>query len=309
MLGPDMAFGPVGVVGLGIMGSAMGARIISAGRSVHGFDIDERRNAEFASLGGSVATSAADIADRCRIVITSLTSATALASALDGMAQSKSVGTHGLTIIEASTLSVADKLGARQHARSFGADLLDCPISGTGQQTRAGDSVAYLSGGDDTAREAARGALDGVCRAVLDMGSFGNGTRMKLIANHLVAVHNAAAAEALVLAKRAGVDLVSALAALTSGAGSSRMLEVRGPLMIAGNFDEPTMRVSTFDKDVALIGAFAEEVGASTPLFSATAELYELALTQGRGAQDTACVFAVIDGLPALPLTGEGRTS
>lgn len=303
MGGDDMTEGPIGIIGLGIMGSAMGARILNSGRDAYGFDIDEQCNAEFASLGGSVASSAADIADRCRIIITSLTSAKALASALDGLSRSESVRTQGMTIIEASTLSVAEKLEARLHARSFGADLLDCPISGTGQQTRAGDSVAYLSGGDDVSREAARDALAGVCRAVLDMGPFGNGTRMKLIANHLVAVHNAAAAEALVLAKRAGVDLVSALEALTSGAGSSRMLEVRGPLMVAESFDEPTMRVSTFDKDVSLISAFADEVGAQTPLFSATAVLYELALTQGRGAQDTACVFSVIDGLAPLPRT------
>jgi len=303
MGGNDTAAGPIGVIGLGIMGSAMGARILNAGRDACGFDIDEQRNAEFAALGGSVASSSADIADRCRIVITSLTSAAALASALDGMARSESIVAEGMTIIEASTLSVAEKLEARQHARTFGADLLDCPISGTGQQTRAGDSVAYLSGGDDSSRDAARDALAGVCRAVLDMGSFGNGTRMKLIANHLVAVHNAAAAEALVLAKRAGVDLVSAMEALTSGAGTSRMLEVRGPLMIANNFDEPTMRVSTFDKDMSLISAFADEVGARTPLFSATAILYELAITQGRGAQDTACVFAVIDSLAPIPRT------
>jgi 3-hydroxyisobutyrate dehydrogenase-like beta-hydroxyacid dehydrogenase len=303
MAGTGTAAGPIGVIGLGIMGSAMGARILNSGRGAYGFDIDEQRSAEFAALGGSVASSSADIAERCRIVITSLTSATALASALEGMARSESVGTRGMTVIEASTLSVAEKFEARQHARSFGADLLDCPISGTGQQTRAGDSVAYLSGGDGPSRDAARDALAGVCRAVLDMGSFGNGTRMKLIANHLVAVHNAAAAEALVLAKRAGVDLVSALEALTSGAGSSRMLEVRGPLMIADSFDEPTMRVSTFDKDMSLIGAFADEVGARTPLFSATALLYELALKQGRGAQDTACVFAVIDSLAPLPRT------
>ncbi len=288
---------PVGVIGLGIMGTAMGVRLLNAGFTVCGFDIDEEQNTAFARLGGSITSSAKEVADRCPIMITSLTSAKALAAALEAMDRPQGTGRLGTVIIEASTLSVNEKLDAKRHARSFGADLLDCPISGTGQQTLAGDAVAYLSGGEPRNREHARIVLTGVCRAVLDLGPFGNGTRMKLIANHLVAVHNAAAAEALGLAKHAGVDLDSALAALTSGAGSSRMLEVRGPLMVAGEFDKPTMRVGTFDKDLTLIGAFAAEVGAPTPLFTATAGLYGLAKEQGREGQDTACVFAVLDGL------------
>lgn len=301
MAGQPADRGPVGVIGLGIMGSAMGGRLLASGHEVWGFDVDERQNAEFARAGGIVGSSAAEVADGCRIVITSLTSAGALAAVIDGLAGSTVARTDGLTIIETSTLSLSDKDDARRHALAFGADLLDCPISGTGQQARAGDAVAYLSGGDSTARAAATGVLAGACRAVLDVGTFGNGTRMKLIANHLVAVHNAAAAEALVLAKRAGIDLEEALAALSSGAGASRMLEVRGPLMVTGTFDEPTMRVSTFGKDVALIREFATEVGAPTPLFTATAGLYDRAREQGRDEQDTACVFAVLDGKDHRP--------
>ncbi|HEX9343139.1 MAG TPA: NAD-binding protein [Actinomycetota bacterium] len=111
----------------------------------------------------------------------------------------------------------------------------------------------------------------------------------------MVAVHNVAAAEALSLARRVGLDPAEVLPVLADGAGTSRMLELRGPLMVAGDYGDAAMRVELWLKDVGLIGAFAREHGAPTPLFDAAAPLYHAALAQGRGAQDTASVFAVLD--------------
>ena len=117
------------------------------------------------------------------------------------------------------------------------------------------------------------------------------------MANLLVAVHNAAAAEALLLAQRSGLDLEATLRALTPGAGTSRMLEVRGPLMISGEYGDATMKVRTFRKDTDIIGQFAGTLGCPTPLFSIAAQLNLAALAQGHGEEDTASVFAVLDRL------------
>jgi L-threonate 2-dehydrogenase len=169
-------------------------------------------------------------------------------------------------------------------------------MSGTGQQARDGDLVAYLSG-DDEAKEKAKPVLAAFTRAQYDLGPFGRGTAMKLVANLLVAVHNAAAAEALLLAQRAGLDLADVLAAVGDGAGGSRMLQVRGPLMAAGRYSPATATVATMQKDNALIAAFADSVASPTPLFAATAVLYQAAVAQDRLQEDTACVFGVLQRL------------
>lgn len=287
----------VGFVGLGIMGSAMSGHLLRAGSPVVGFDVDPRRLAQHRERGGSVAASPADVAGAVDLVVTSLPSTTALAEVLDGGGGLADGARPGLIVLETSTLGPDTKEAARDTAAGFGAALLDCPMSGTGQQARDGDLVAYLSGDAVAAKAVALDVLRGFTRAQYDLGAFGNGTRMKLVANLLVAVHNAAAAEALLLAERAGLDLGQVLQAVGDGAGGSRMLQVRGPLMAAGSYDEPTATVGVMQKDNALIAAFAAGLASPTPLFSATNVLYTAALAQGRLDQDTACVFGVLQRL------------
>ena len=287
----------VGFVGLGIMGSAMSGHLLTAGVPVVGYDLEEGRRASHAGRGGVVATSPADVARQVDVLVCSLPSAAALAAVLDGPDGLRDGARAGLVVVETSTLGLDSKTAAQRSGAAFGATVLDCPMSGTGQQARDGDLVAYLSGDDDAAKAAALPVLQGFTRAQHDLGAFGNGTRMKLVANLLVAVHNAAAAEALLLASRAGLDLQQVLTAVGDGAGGSRMLSVRGPLMAEGRYDEPTATVAVMEKDNALIAAFAAGVSSPTPLFSTTSVLYQAALAQDRREQDTACVFGVLQRL------------
>jgi L-threonate 2-dehydrogenase len=291
-----MSRDPVGVVGLGVMGSAMSGHLLSAGFPVLGFDVDPHRRADHEARGGTVCLDPAEVARGAVVVVTSLPSAAALAAVLDGKGGLSEGARPGLVVVETSTLGPDTKRDGHDRARSFGAVLLDCPMSGTGQQARDGDLVAYLSG-DDAAKERALPVLSAFTRAQYDLGAFGQGTAMKLVANLLVAVHNAAAAEALLLAQRAGLDLQDVLSAVGDGAGSSRMLQVRGPLMAAGRYDPPTATVATMQKDNALIAAFADSVASPTPLFAATAVLYQAAVAQDRLQEDTACVFGVLQRL------------
>jgi len=289
---------PVGFVGLGVMGGAMSSHLLAAGTPVVGFDLDQGRLAEHRARGGLTAGSPAEVARQCSTVVLSLPHDAALLAALDGPTGLLAGAAPGLVAVETSTLRLATKEAAEERARAAGVLLLDCPMSGTGAQARTADLVAYVSG-DDGAKARAQDALTAFTRAVYDVGAFGNGTRMKLVANLLVGVHNLAAAEALLLADRAGLDPDQVLAAVGDGAGSSRMFEVRGPMMVGGDFAEATMRVSTFLKDLDLIAGFADELATPVPLLALTTVFYRAAAAQGRGDQDTACVYDVLAGMAA----------
>jgi 3-hydroxyisobutyrate dehydrogenase-like beta-hydroxyacid dehydrogenase len=153
----------------------------------------------------------------------------------------------------------------------------------------SGDIVVYSSG-DRVAHEACAPLFTDFARAVYFLGAFGQGMKMKLVANHLVAILNVAAAEAIDLADRAGLDLGEMLDVVSAGAAGFRLLELRGPMMVQGDYTPAQMKLAVWEKDMALIENFAGELGAATPLFDATRVLYSAALNEGRGDEDTAAV-------------------
>lgn len=275
------------------MGGQIAAHLLAAGYQVTGRDISADRASALADLGGTPAASPAETAARADTVIVSLPSVRAFTEVIGGPGGIAEAARPGLAVIEASTLPLDVKEDARRLLAGHGAALLDCPISGTGGQLRTKDVVIYASG-DSAALARVAPVLAGFSREVIDMGAFGNGTRLKLVANLLVAIHNVAAAEALLLAERAGLDPRTALAALTAGAGTSRMLEVRGPLMAEGAYGTASMAVRTFQKDLDIISGFARDLGCPAPVFGAAAQVHLAALAQGHGDDDTASVFAVL---------------
>jgi putative dehydrogenase len=127
-----------------------------------------------------------------------------------------------------------------------------------------------------------------------DLGRYGNGSRMKFIANHLVAINNVATAEAMLLAERAGLDAKMVVEMVGPGAGGSRMFQMRAPMMVERVYEPATMKVSTWKKDMAIIAEFADDVGCETPLFTSTQAVYTEAMAMGLGDQDTASVFEVM---------------
>jgi putative dehydrogenase len=212
----------VGVIGLGIMGSAMSASLIRAGFTVIGYDILEARRREHRKAGGTVARSCRDLARRADVIVTSLPSSDALLDVAEVLAKP---ARRDQIIVETSTLPIPVKEAARHRLGASGVTLLDCPLSGTGAQARAKDLVVYASG-DRKAYTRVAPVLDGFARAHYYVGTFGAGSKMKFVANLLVAIHNVAAAEALVLAKKSGLDPALVLKVVAAGAGNSRMLEV-----------------------------------------------------------------------------------
>jgi L-threonate 2-dehydrogenase len=283
----------VGVVGLGIMGSAMSANLVRAGFPVQGYDVLAQRRAVLKKAGGQPVRSIRDLARQVPIVITSLPSTQAL---LEVSAELVAAGSAGQIVIETSTLPIAAKEEARMLLAQRSVTLLDCPLSGTGAQAKVKDLAVYASGPRNACRRCVP-VFEGFARTHYFLGAFGTGSKMKFLANLLVAIHNVSTAEALVLGMKAGLDLDVAVKVLGDGAGSSRMLQVRGPMMARGDYSNAAMKVGVWQKDMRIIGEFARSLDCPTPLFAATTAIYNAAMAQGFAEEDTASVCAVLENM------------
>jgi 3-hydroxyisobutyrate dehydrogenase-like beta-hydroxyacid dehydrogenase len=236
------------------------------------------------------------VAETAGDIITSLPTPRAVLDTAEVIARA---GAPKRTVIEASTLSLDDKMAFKAILEKVGHTALDCPMSGTGAQAAVKDLVVYASG-DAGEIKRLEPAFLGFARKVHDLGPYGNGSKMKFIANHLVAIHNVAAAEAMVLAMKAGLDLHQTVEVIASGAGTSRVFELRAPMMADNNYLPATMRSSTWKKDLTVIGDFASALGCPVPLFNMSATLHAGVLASGRGAEDTAAICAVLENMAGV---------
>jgi 3-hydroxyisobutyrate dehydrogenase-like beta-hydroxyacid dehydrogenase len=287
--------GHVGLVGVGIMGSAIAANLIRAGWRVIGFDVDSARMQALGELGGVAASSPREVAEQASVVVTLLPAVDILyevATAADGLIAAKN-----------TELVVADCRSALQAA---GMEMLDCTISGTGSQARVGDLVVYASG-SQPGYDACAPVFGAFARASHYVGVFGNGSKIKYIANLLVAIHTAATAEAMVLAQRAGLDLQTVYELVRISAATSRMFEVRAPVMVQGEYDRNiSSRLELWQKDMLVIGGFAKSLDCPVPLFAQSAQIYNAAIGQGRGKLDMTAICAVLEGLAGIERSGAG---
>lgn len=274
---------PVGIIGLGVMGSAMSGHIIAGGHEVVGFDIDPIRRGEFA---GSVAESVADVATQTRIILLSLPSSEALSQVAAELAASASPGT---VAVEMGTLPLADKESAHALLAASNVDLVDAPVSGTGLQAADATLVVYSSG-DEGAHDRVAPIFDLIGKQTFYLGPFGNGSRMKFVANLLVAVHTLAAAEAHQLGSACGLDPELVQEVIAAGVGSSAMFEIRGPMMAAGLYEPPSARLAIIFKDAGIIADHARSLGSPTPLLDAAVPLYQAAVEAGLGDLDAAAL-------------------
>jgi 3-hydroxyisobutyrate dehydrogenase-like beta-hydroxyacid dehydrogenase len=281
----------VGVIGLGIMGSAMSANLAKNGFKVFGFDISLKARSALKRAGGSPVESISKV--KTQIIITSLPSAAALhsvCSAIEG---------KGAVVVETSTLPIKDKIEARNILKRKGITLLDCPLSGTGAQAKVGDLVVFASG-DRAAFKKTIPVLKGFSRGHHYLGEFGNGSKMKYVANLMVAIHNVSAGEAFALGIKAGLSPKAIFEVQANSAGTSRMFQVRGPMMVKGRYDDVTMKNEVWQKDLKIIGDYARSLGVATPTFKASAGVYKAAMAQGFGKQDTGAVCAVLERMSGV---------
>jgi putative dehydrogenase len=281
----------VGVIGLGIMGSAMAGNLVKAGFDVFGYDPVAAARASLKRAGGTPCDSATEVARQCRHLVLSLPSVAALEQVGRDLIAAKA---KGLIAAETSTLPETAKVATRDTLAAAGVTLLDCPLSGTGAQARTRDLAVYASG-DTKAIASMAAVFDGFARVRYDVGPFGNGIKMKLVANLLVAIHNQSAAEAIALGARSGLDPAQVVKVVADGAGGSRMLQVRGPMMVDRSWDQATMKVEVWQKDMRLIHEALVATDTAAPLFAACVPIYNAAMALGHAQDDTAAVYSVLE--------------
>jgi L-threonate 2-dehydrogenase len=291
MQGVLSGMAPVGIVGLGLLGSAVAARLRAAGREVVGHDVVAERQRAVEAIGGRAGASAAEVAETADPICIVLPSLAAVEDVVLG-ARGLAAAARGRTVVQMSTISPAltERLARECAARGVG--FLDCPISGTSAMVARGDGIIFV-GGDHAVYERWRPMLETILPRAIHVGVAGQAMVLKLVANLLVAVHSAAAAEALSMVERAGLDVPQALELLGSSAATSRMLEVRGPLIAKRDFPAQ-MKLDLFMKDLHLIREAAATLGAPVPLTDVAERLYAAAQAAGHGAEDLAVVVTAL---------------
>jgi putative dehydrogenase len=283
----------IGLLGLGIMGGEYARHLLLAGHAVCGFDVDAGRMDAFARRGGVMAQSPAAVVRDAAVVIIALSSVDAFRQLMVDPGAVAAAASAGQLFIDTGTLPLALKQSAREMLHRRAAHLVDATVTGTRIHAEQRQLIVYASGDPEQVARATP-VIRAFANDVHDVGEFGMGTKLKLVTNHLIAIHNAATAEALMLAECAGIDPKLAYALIDSGPARSEVFHYRGATMLGEDFSNPTMRVDVFNKDISLIDAFARASSAPTPLFQAASALYRAALEEGRGAEDASAIFLTL---------------
>jgi 2-hydroxy-3-oxopropionate reductase len=285
----------IGVVGVGLLGTAVAGRLLKAGHRVVGFDTAPDRVRALLGMGGEAAASARAVALASEAVCTLLPTLPSVEAAVLGPDGVAAAGKPGQVLIQMSTISPALTARLAAESRARGLDFLDCPVSGTSGVVARGEGVLFV-GGERRVFERWRPLLESMLPRAIYIGAAGQAMVLKLVANLLVALHSVAAAEALHLARRAGLDPAVALEVLVGSAAGSRMLELRGPLMVRGEYPAQ-MKLDLFMKDLHLIQDAAAAAGAALPLTDIAERLYAAAAGTGHGGEDLAVVLTALAAL------------
>jgi putative dehydrogenase len=289
--------GTAGIIGVGIIGSAMAKNLAEAGFTVIGHDIAPAAMENLKRLGGTPAASNAEVLAKAEVVITSMPSAKALASVVEELVRAPQ---PGRIVAETSTLTLDDKQAAFAKLNSAGITMMDCPLSGSANRAMIRDVLVYASG-ERSAYDKALPVFEGFSRAPFYVGAFGNGSKLKYIANHLVAIHTAAAGEAFALARKAGLDPAITYDVIIGGAGGSRAMEARKEMLISNEYQPVrTAPMDLFRKDLEVIGDFANDIDCPLPMFTASLPLYKAALANGMGQEDTAAISLLLQQMAGL---------
>jgi L-threonate 2-dehydrogenase len=288
---------PVGVIGLGSMGLPLARNLIADGHDVVGY----RRTPgdELAAIGGTRAESVRAVAERCDVIFTCLPSSDALLEVVSGPNGIVAAGRAGIVVIEISTLPLADKEAARAAIEAAGGAMLDAPVSGTPPMLAGRQTVAFVSGAAAD-YERALPALAAIGAKTPLVGPFGNGMKLKLVANLLLAAHIATAAEAIAYSEASGLDSQLVVEALGGSAAGSTMFAIRGPMMAGRAFPQPPgSTIDMLRKDLGIIADHGRAIGATTAVLETVSGLFDRAAADGHGPEDPATLLLTLTRRPA----------
>lgn len=281
----------IGLIGLGAMGGAYAKHLLKNNFKCFGIDLDKNNILKFIQLGGQEITYD-ELFNKVEIVLTSLPSLIAYKDVLNNL---KRLGKNNSKkiILDMNTISIDDKNMFKNEINGLNIDMLDSPVSGTGAQAWEADLTVFASGSKELI-DKCMNIFKAFSKEVINVGSFGNGMKFKILANLLVTIHNTAAAEALRLGELAGLDKDVIYKVLGNSAATSVMLQKRMPLMINKNYEPPTASFNIFLKDVDIIRNFIKNNKVTLPTFEGSAKIYDKAEKTLSKNWDTASVYEVL---------------
>jgi 3-hydroxyisobutyrate dehydrogenase-like beta-hydroxyacid dehydrogenase len=277
---------PVGLIGLGLLGSAIAERLIAAGYQVYGFDLADDRRQALAERGGVALARAADVVSGCRCVVLCLPTSAISAAVVAGLDSSLSAGQ---SVIDTTTGAAEEMIGIGDELARKGVGYLDAAVAGSSAQMRAGDAVLFVSG-DAATIEACAPWLSALSSRVLEVGVLGAASRFKLVHNLILGLHRAVLAEGLTLARALGFDATKALTLLRQTPAHSAVMDSKGPKMAAADFT-PQATVSQHLKDVRLMLDAARQAGMALPLSECHERLLESVVAAGLGGADNSAII------------------
>lgn len=283
----------IGLIGLGLMGTSLHARLALAGFPVVGFDVEADRRTEHTARGGTAAASVAEVVERCELVVLSLPNSDIGREVCLG---SEGVAAHardGLLVIDTTTARPSDTIEIASKLAAANVAFLDATLSGNAAQAAAGDLVAMVGGSSDDL-DRARPVLEAFTRSVHHLGPVGSGARAKLIVNLVLGVHRLALAEGLVMGEQAGMDLSVLLDVFKDGAAYSRAMDLWGDRMVAGDHEPPASRIRQSHKDFRLILEQGQEVASPTMLASVVRQVLQHGELTGLADADNSAVVEVL---------------
>lgn len=283
----------LGIVGVGLLGSAMAERCLQAGFAVYGCDVEERQRTHLTNVGGTACKSAGEVFDRCSRVLLSLPTTDVVKTILEEVAPNLR---ERHTIIDTTTGEPDEVAALGERLKGRGVQYIDATVSGSSDHARQG-KVVIMAGGDAVVFEACRDVFDTFSQNAFHVGPCGSGTRMKLVTNLVLGLHRAVLAEGLTFAEVMGLDGNAALECLRAGIAYSRTMDTKGEKMLNGDFLPPQARLSQHLKDVRLILAAGEQCGQSLPLSELHRKLLETAETAGYGDADNSAVIRAFESL------------
>jgi 3-hydroxyisobutyrate dehydrogenase len=280
---------PVAVIGLGLMGEVYARRLLDAGFSVIGFDIDPARRARLNEIGGRAVNTIAELAKPSRCVIVAVFSTDQVADVIENhLLPALGDGSNKIVLV----MSTCDPdqvaaLAARVTPR--GIRYLDVPVSGTSDQVRRGDGVALIGGDPKIAGEVSD-IMDALFVRRFHVGKIGDGGRAKLAVNLILGLNRLAMAEGLVFAERLGLDPAAFLDVARGSASYSQVMETKGPKMVRGDFS-PEGRAKQTLKDVHLMLDQAASAGQKLAMLELHADVLEACVRAGEADMDNSVII------------------
>jgi 3-hydroxyisobutyrate dehydrogenase-like beta-hydroxyacid dehydrogenase len=281
-----------GVIGVGAMGLGVARSLLRAGFTTIARDIRPDAQAAAVALGARAADSPAALARESRVVVVLVVDAPQVEAVLFAADGAACALARGAIVMLSSTIDPAfvESVGAR--LATHGVALVDAPVSGGPARAHDG-TLTLMAGGARAALDRCAPVMRAMASRVFEIGAVGDGARMKLCNNLLAAAHLAAAAEALALATRAGLDAKIAADVIGSSSGASWIVADRLPRAFAGDLAPPRAAARILAKDVTLAAAFARRCGVAVPLTDEAQRAFEAVVAAGHGEDDDAVLLAL----------------